>query len=162
MRLSALCHSPPGPLGWITVPPCQTSGTRSPSPSCSLRSPFALRSVRPLLAWCGLHRLDACFGGVSSGLFTFSCWLNVRNWPLTQQQLVFYLAGQSSAHRARPGECVSYVEVMVGPGRPYVEQRLDSRGVLSGLVTCQFYALVQVDISAVPSWSTGSVGGGVR
>jgi hypothetical protein len=48
------------------------------------------------------------------------------------------------------------------PVRPYVEQRLDSRGVLGGLVTCQFYALVRVHMSAVPSWSTGSVGGGVR
>jgi hypothetical protein len=73
--------------------------------------------------------------GSREGLFTFACWLDVRNRAIPQQSDVSHLAGQSSAHRARPGECVSYAEVVVGSG-PYVEQRLDSRGVLGGLVTC--------------------------
>lgn len=50
-----------------------------------------------------------------------------------------YLAGQSSVHHARPEGCVSYAEVMVGCG-PYIEQRLDTRGVLGGLAACQHSA----------------------
>jgi hypothetical protein len=110
--------------------------------------------VRPLLAWCGLGRLDECFGGVSRGLFTFSGWLNVSECPLQLQQPVSHLVGQSSAHHARPVQCVSYAEVMVGSG-PYVEQRLDTRGVLGGLFTrqvCRSRSETHVSYTILECW----------
>jgi hypothetical protein len=51
------------------------------------------------------------------------------------QLAVSYPAGQSSVHRARPRDCVSYWKGMVG-WCSYVEQRLNTRGVLSGLCAC--------------------------
>jgi hypothetical protein len=117
------------------VPSCRTPGTRSPSPSCSPQSPSAPRFLRPLLASCGLGRSDTWFGEGFWELFTFSCWLDVSSDLGFLRQALSYPAGQSSVHLARPGECVSCAEVIVG-WCSYVEQGLDTRGVLGGLYTC--------------------------
>lgn len=125
--------SPPDPKQTATfIPPSRTSGTRSPSRSCSPRFPFAPRFARPLRALCGLGGLDGWVGREDWGLGTFSCWWCVSVEFGVRFGALGYLAGQSSVHLARPGDCVSWTEVLVGCGS-YVKQGLDTGGVLGRL-----------------------------
>jgi hypothetical protein len=75
-------------------------------------------------------------GGIGDwGLGTFSCWLRINIGVEVWFGAPIYLAALSSVHLARPGYCVSWAEVLVGCGS-YVEQGLDTGGVLGGLKAC--------------------------
>jgi hypothetical protein len=62
-------------------------------------------------------------------------------------------------HRARPRECVSCAEVLVGCGS-YVEQRLNTRRVLGGLQACQYCTMKAADCAVHTILKYRKLGGG--